>query len=129
MLKVTLRSLFDNIYQLKVDPEKYIQRFVSTDYIQIVDGHQINYFDFIAHIIKQRQDIKDVSFDFIYLIEENNTVASLHRVYATKIVDNKKIISEVHAFFQFKDGLLISCNERTRIIEGSHEDEDLGRRK
>ncbi len=129
MLKDTLKSLLENIYQPQVDPEEYIQKFVSTDYIQIVDGHHINYSDFIAHIIKQRQVIKDVSFDFLYLVEENNCVASLHRVHATKIDTDKKIISEVHAFFQFKEGLLISCNERTKIIQGSTEDEDLGRRK
>ena len=129
MLKEALRSLFENIYQPQVDPEKFIQKHVSTNYVQIVDGHRINYSDFVAHIIKQRLVIKDVSFNFIYLIEENDSVASLHRVLATKIDDNKKIISEVHAFFQFKDGMLMSCNERTKIIQGSHEDEDLGRRK
>ena len=129
MLKDTLRSLFENVYQPQVDPEKYIQKFVSTDYIQIVDGHHINYSDFVAHIIKQRQVIKDVSFNFICLIEENNCVASLHRVHATKIEDNKRTIAEVHAFFQFKEGMLMSCNERTKTIQGSPEDEDLGRRK
>ncbi|OQY11679.1 MAG: hypothetical protein B6I31_04450 [Desulfobacteraceae bacterium 4572_19] len=129
MLKDTLKSLLENIYQPQVDPEEYIQKFVSTDYIQIVDGHHINYSDFIAHIIKQRQVIKDVSFDFRYLIEENNYVASLHRIHATKIDTNKKIIAEVHAFFQFKEGILRSCNERTKVIQGSTEDEDLGRRK
>ncbi|HJO94793.1 MAG TPA: hypothetical protein QF753_15450 [Victivallales bacterium] len=129
MLKDILKSLFKNVYQPQVAPEKYIQKFVSTDYIQIVDGHQINYSDFVSHIIKQRQIIKDVFFNFIYLVEEDDCVASLHRVHATKIDDNKKIIAEVYAFFQFKEGMLISCNERTKIIQGSSEDKDLGRRK
>ncbi|MCP4178874.1 MAG: RNA-binding protein [bacterium] len=65
----------------------------------------------------------------MYLVEENDCVASLHRVHATKISNNKKIIAEVHAFFQFKNDMLTSCNERTEIIQGSHEDKDLGRRK
>jgi len=129
MLKDTLKSLLENVYQPHLDPEKYIQKLVSTDYLQIVDGHQINYSDFIAHILKQRKIIKDVSFNFIYLVEEEDCVASLHRVQATKTDGNKKVISEVHAFFQFKNGMLISCNERTKVIQGTDDDEDLGRIK
>ncbi len=129
MLKDSLKSLFENIYQPQVDPEAYIRKVVSTRYMQIVDGHQIDYSDFVAHIIKQRQVIKDVSLDFIYLVEEGDCVASLHRVHATKCEDNKKVIYEVHAFFEFRNGILISCNERTKNLQGTPEDEDLGRRK
>lgn len=129
MSKEILKSMFENIYDPQIDPKEYIQKVVSKTYIQIVDGHQIGYDCFIDHIIKQREIMKDISFDFIYLIEEGINVASLHRVYATKINSNEKIVAEVHAFFQFKDGLLESCNERTRIVKGSREDEDLGRRK
>ncbi|MBK2095824.1 RNA-binding protein [Francisella philomiragia] len=56
-------------------------------------------------------------------------VASLHRVYANMKLDNRKLIAEVHAFFKFDEDMLFSCDERTRIIQGKPEDEDLGRRK
>ncbi len=56
-------------------------------------------------------------------------VASLHRVYANMKLDNRKLIAEVHAFFKFDEDMLVSCDERTRIIQGKPEDEDLGCRK
>ena len=62
-------------------------------------------------------------------IEEGNSVASLHIVYVRKKNSNQEVIVEVHAFFEFDNDILISCDERTRIIQGSKEDEDLGRRK
>ncbi|QIW09296.1 nuclear transport factor 2 family protein [Francisella sp. LA112445] len=128
MLKNILKSLFENIYNPKIDLEQYIATFVSKDYIQVVDGHKINYIDFIEHIKKQREILESISFNFICLVEEGDTVASLHRVYAKK-GNKQEVIAEVHAFFKFKDKMLISCDERTRIIQGSDEDKDLGRRK
>lgn len=129
MLKDILSSIFENVYNPEIDPQQYIEKFVSRDYKQTVDGHKLNYDDFIQHINKQRQVVKDVRFEYIFLAEEENVVASLHRVYATKIASNQPLIAEVHAFFEFADGKLILCDERTRIIQGSKEDQDLGRRK
>ena len=129
MLKDILSSIFENVYNPEIDPQQYIEKFVSRDYKQTVDGHKLNYDDFIQHINKQRQVVKDVRFEYIFLAEEENVVASLHRVYATKIANNQPLIAEVHAFFEFADGKLILCDERTRIIQGSKEDQDLGRRK
>ncbi|WP_150467150.1 nuclear transport factor 2 family protein [Francisella sp. SYW-9] len=129
MLKNYLKSLFENIYNPKVDPEQYISTFVSRNYKQVVDGHRIDYIDFIDHIKKQREIFESISFDFICLVEEGDTVASLHKVYAKKRNSEQEIVAEVHAFFKFKDKMLISCAERTRIIQGSDEDKDLGRRK
>ena len=129
MLKDILRSLFENIYNPQIDPEKYIQKFVSQKYVQIVDGHKINYNDFLEHIKKQREIIRGISFDFIYLIEESDEVASLHRVYLKKKDNDQEVIAEVHAFFKFENSMLVACDERTRIIQGSDEDQDLGRRR
>ncbi|MEY8673814.1 nuclear transport factor 2-like protein [Francisella philomiragia] len=127
--KSLLKSLFENIYNPDIDPEKFIQKFVRLDYKQVVDGHKIDYDGFIEHIKKQREVVESVRFEFIYLVEEGDMVASLHRVYANMKLDNRKLIAEVHAFFKFDEDMLFSCDERTRIIQGKPEDEDLGRRK
>ena len=127
--KSLLKSLFENIYNPDIDPEKFIQKFVRLDYKQVVDGHKIDYDGFIEHIKKQREVVESVRFEFIYLVEEGDMVASLHRVYANMKLDNLKLIAEVHAFFKFDEDMLVSCDERTRIIQGKPEDEDLGRRK
>lgn len=127
--KSLLKSLFENIYNPDIDPEKFIQKFVRLDYKQVVDGHKIDYDGFIEHIKKQREVVESVRFEFIYLVEEGDMVASLHRVYANMKLDNRKLIAEVHAFFKFDKDMLVSCDERTRTIQGKPEDEDLGRRK
>ncbi|AJI56897.1 nuclear transport factor 2 family protein [Francisella philomiragia] len=127
--KSLLKSLFENIYNPDIDPEKFIQKFVRLDYKQVVDGHKIDYDGFIEHIKKQREVVESVRFEFIHLVEEGDMVASLHRVYANMKLDNRKLIAEVHAFFKFDEDMLFSCDERTRIIQGKPEDEDLGRRK
>ncbi|AIT09746.1 hypothetical protein LO80_07055 [Candidatus Francisella endociliophora] len=129
MLKDILKSLFENIYKPEIDPANFIKEFVSPNYRQVVDGHEIDYTGFISHIQKQREMIKSISFGFIYLVEESNKVASLHRVYVKKKDSNQEVVAEVHAFFKFENNLLVACDERTRIIKGSKEDEDLGRRK
>lgn len=129
MLKNLIKSLFEDVYNSQINPKEYLEKFVSKDYKQIVDGHEIDYIDFIEHIQKQREIIESISFDFIYLIEEKDIVASLHRVYLKKKESNQEVIAEVHAFFEFEHNMLISCDERTRILKGSKEDEDLGRRK
>ncbi|MEY8767491.1 nuclear transport factor 2 family protein [Francisella philomiragia] len=127
--KSLLKSLFENIYNPDIDPEKFIQKFVRLDYKQVVDGHKIDYDGFIEHIKKQREVVESVRFEFIYLVEEGNMVASLYRAYANMKLDNRKLIAEVHALFKFDEHMLVSCDERTRIIQGKPEDEDLGRRK
>ena len=48
-------------------------------------------------------------------------MASLHRIKAQIKPDNCEIIAEVHAFFEFKDGMLVSYDERTRIVQGATE--------
>ncbi|AJI75570.1 hypothetical protein BZ13_1370 [Francisella philomiragia subsp. philomiragia ATCC 25015] len=50
--KSLLKSLFENIYNPDIDPEKFIQKFVRLDYKQVVDGHKIDYDGFIEHIKK-----------------------------------------------------------------------------
>lgn len=110
MLKNFLKSLFENIYTPEIDPLEYIQKFVSPSYKQIVDGHDIDYVEFIEHINKQREVVRDVKFKFIFLVEEGDTVASIHRIKAQIKPNNCEIIAEVHAFFEFKDRMLVSCD-------------------
>ncbi|OIN84499.1 RNA-binding protein [Francisella sp. TX07-6608] len=56
---------------------------------------------------------------FLYLVEENYTIASFHRVYASIKPDNSKLIAD----------MLVPCDEDTRIIHGKSKDKDLGHRK
>ena len=127
MLKEKLRYLFAHIYQPDIDPKTLIEQHVSKDYQQVADYHRLDYEDFVSHILKQRELVEEVGFDFLHLVEEGNCVASLHQVSAVKKATGKKIKGELHAFFHFDQaGKIISCNERTQILEGDKADQNLG---
>ncbi|MBK2125645.1 nuclear transport factor 2 family protein [Fangia hongkongensis] len=124
MLKEKLKYLFESAYLPETDVDKLIHDCVDKSYQQYVDGHTLNFAGFLEHVKKQRELVKSVRFEFKYLVEEGDMVASLHQVSALKN-DGSEILAEVHAFFSFKNGLLIGCDERTRILQGEKTDEAL----
>lgn len=70
MLKNLIKSLFENVYNSQINPKEYLEKFVSKDYKQIVDGHEIDYIDFIEHIQKQREIIESISLTLYTLLKK-----------------------------------------------------------
>lgn len=125
--KQLIQNCFRDIIENMQATEKECGQYMSKDYIQKVDGKTLTYLDFIKHVKAQKQTLKSVKIIFDDILTQGNKVATHHRAYAIK-KDNTEVEAEVIAFFEIKDGKIISCKELTRLVKGQSSDQDLGSR-
>lgn len=105
--------------------ESVISRYFSPDYVQYVDGQVLNYQDFLKHMAKQKTMLKSAIVSVERCIAEGNAVSTVHHVQAAK-KDGSVIEAKVIAHFHLKDGRIVLCDELTKILKGSKEDQNLG---
>lgn len=127
MLKEKLKKIFNTIYLPETNINQLIEDNFSKKYIQRVDSVTLNYDQFVQHVHLQRKVVENVKITFLHLVEEGNTLASMHLVEAKK-KDGSQLKAKIVAVFQFENNKLILCDELTYMIEGSESDRDLGRR-
>ncbi len=112
------------IEDMQVEDQTY-ETYFSKDYIQYVDGKTLNYTEFVNHMKAQKTILASASVSFRYIIVEGDTVATLHFVDALKR-DGTSLRVQVNAVFKIKDHQFILCDELTRLVQGSKEDENVG---
>jgi hypothetical protein len=125
--KDLIREAFAQIIESPNPDITTYRKYFSPDYQQRVDGKVLNFAGFIRHMNAQKKVLKRVRVTFRHLVAENNKVASLHIVDAEKF-DGSTIQAQVNAIFEIEDGKVVLCDELTRLLKGSREDEDLGSR-
>ncbi|AXH61202.1 MULTISPECIES: nuclear transport factor 2 family protein [Providencia] len=103
------------------------RQYFSDKYIQVVDGKQIDFNEFIAHLQVLKQATESIVITIKSIAEGDGCVHTQHLAKATK-KDGSISEFEVFACFQIEDGKIIRCEEMTRMIKGSSQDEDLGSR-
>ena len=102
----------------------YFQSQSSTCH-QWVDGHELDFDGFVAHLKAQRQRIESVKFTFKSVVEQGDKVATIHLIDAvTK--DSHPVKGKVVAQFTFEDGKIVNCEELTYFSEAREQDRDLG---
>lgn len=123
--KQLIKDAFSQIVESTSADEKVIADFFHPKYQQYVDGQQLDYSDFIQHMIVQKGVISNTVVNFKNIVAEDELVFTNHEVIATK---NDGSIIKVHilAEFTIADGKIIRCDELTRIIQGSAEDSKIG---
>lgn len=126
-LKSQLRATFQAVFESNDFNPQVISQYFDQAYIQVVDGKELNYDQFIDHIRTLKKNLFNVRIDFKHLIEEQDQVASVHFASGTKS-NGAHVKAQVIAYFQFKGNKIIYCNELTRMIIGEQGDEDLGSR-
>ncbi|BAU74690.1 nuclear transport factor 2 family protein [Metapseudomonas furukawaii] len=125
--KQRIFDLFHDLVQAEtLDPEK-VADYLDPDYQQRVDGVLLDYQGFIAHMHRQKEAIARVEVEFLCLVAEGNVVFSNHQVHALTR-DGRRVVVKVIAQFELKQGRLLRCDELTRLVSGTQEDEDLGSR-
>jgi len=123
--KKFIQEVFKQVFETSGVSEKVIAQYFSSNYQQWVDGHKLNYDDFIAHIKAQQSRVARVSIHFKSLVAEGNKVASIHLIDAVTKA-GKPVKGRVMAQFTLEDGKITACEELTFIQEASEEDQDLG---
>lgn len=123
--KIVLRKAFKAIFESDNVDEAIIAHYFSPDYIQWVDGHELDYSGFINHLKAQKMRVARVNIDFKSLVAEGNKVASIHLIDAMTR-DGHPVIGKVVAQFTFKEGKILACEELTFIQHAREEDKNLG---
>ncbi|MCE3269561.1 MAG: hypothetical protein K0R49_1815 [Burkholderiales bacterium] len=123
------KNLIKNIFKLGLESPELnldkISQLISHDYVQYVDGHKLQYGDFIKHLQAQRKIVAKIQVKFISILAENDKVSTHHIVTVYKR-DGSISEFEVFSVFTIRNNQVIQCNELTRLISGNPKDHDLG---
>ncbi|EKT66551.1 TPA: nuclear transport factor 2 family protein [Providencia alcalifaciens] len=111
----------------KLGDLEVIKQYFSSDYVQVVDGKQIDFTLFYAHMRALQEATENISIEIKSIAEGKNCVHTQHIARAVK-KDGSTSEFEVFACFQLMNGKIIRCEELTRMLAGSKHDNDLGSR-
>lgn len=123
--KNLLKEMFQQVFTYPDNLEDLINHYVHPDYRQYVDDKVLTREGLLNHLLAQKDIIEQVDFDYAQLIEEGNTVASIHYVEAKK-KDGGLVKAKVIAMIKFQDNQLLSCHELTKLLAGDEQDHELG---
>ncbi|WP_340620276.1 nuclear transport factor 2 family protein [Xenorhabdus siamensis] len=105
-----------------------IEEYFTKNYVQVVNGNELNFNDFISHINLLKETLISTKVNILSIAENENNVHTHHIVKAIK-KDGEHVEFEVFARFLINESKIIRCYELTRKISGSEQDDDLGSRK
>jgi hypothetical protein len=108
--------------------ENQIARYFSPEYQQVVDGKSLDYRGFVEHMALLKSLTKAMKVSILAMACEENTVLTHHHVRVEKQKGQQSEI-EVLARFTLSAGLIVRCDELTRLVSGAHDDHDLGSRR
>ncbi len=108
--------------------EATISQYYSQDFIQRVDGHTLNYHDFVNHMKALRDVFDTLKITIERCMIQGNSYFTIHRADGVK-KNGEKVVARVIAYYEVKDGKITLCDELVKILVGEKEDEDLGSRK
>ncbi len=108
--------------------ERRIARYFSPDYQQVVDGQLLDYPGFVEHMQCLKTLTTTMTVSLLASVCEGNTVFTHHHVRVLKR-DGEQSDIEVMARFTLSAGLILHCDELTRLISGAADDQNLGSRR
>ncbi|WP_277640849.1 hypothetical protein [Wolinella succinogenes] len=126
--KELIVALFRDLLEAPVLDLSLVERYVSPDYVQMVDGAILDYSGFIEHLKKQKEIVKSMKVEFLALVQEGEIVFSNHVVKVEK-KDGSYLEVKVIAQFTLFENRLIRCDELTRLLLGDKKDQDIGSRR
>lgn len=105
--------------------EKILETFFAPNYHQTVNGIELDYTQFVAHLSQLRQLTTAMELNILAIAQQEDKVLTHHLVDVSK-KNGGHALTEVFASFTVDNGLIIGCQELTRLIEGQAEDTYLG---
>lgn len=107
--------------------ERKIKNYFSSIYQQIVDGHKLEYADFLSHMKTLKLATSRIIINIKSIAAEGDTVFTHHFVKVENSQDGNSEF-EVFACFTLSSGKIIRCEELTRMLSGKPVDLDLASR-
>jgi limonene-1,2-epoxide hydrolase len=105
--------------------EEIISQYFSPHYIQHVDGHHLNYQDFVQHMVVQKSLLDSIKVCIEHCVIEGNAICTVHRVDAIK-KNGEKIAIKVISYFEVENKKIILCDELTHLLEGDEMNQNIG---
>lgn len=97
------------------DAKEVIDRHISPDYVQIMNGSRLEYDDVVAHVRHIRATLASGTIEVHEAVQDGDVIADRHTMTAT-YVSGKKFAGSVYAFAQLgSDGRIIRVNEISQI--------------
>ncbi len=123
------RNFFEKVFKEVIEnldaDEHTISQYFSPYYTQYVDGHKLNYEDFVQHMMVQKSLLTSAKVTIEHCVIEGNAICTVHKVDAIKKNGNK-IAVKVIAYYEIEDDKIILCNELTYLLKGEEEDLNIG---
>lgn len=124
-MKSYIKKVFEDVIENMSADEKVISKYFSPNYIQCVDGHTLDYQDFIQHMKKQKNLINSAKVTIDHCVAEENRICTVHQVDVCK-KNGEHIIAKVIAYFELEEGKIVFCDELTKLLKGDKEDHNIG---
>ncbi|AMO47061.1 SnoaL-like domain-containing protein [Kosakonia oryzendophytica] len=105
--------------------EAKIRAFFSPQYRQYVDGESLDFHGFVDHMARLKQLTHAIEVTIIAIAHADQEVLTHHRVVVSKKAGGQSHV-DVLAHFTLQDGMIIRCEELTRLIQGPEGDRSLG---
>lgn len=127
MNKQIFEKAFKAILEAPEVNEKDIEKYFAKDYVQRVDGKEINYPQFVQHMVTLKKSLEYLTVT-IQSIAQDDDVIFTHHTLRGATHAGKEVSGEVIAEFRFRNDQIYYCNELTRMTDGHAEHGDLGSR-
>ena len=121
-----LRRLFAALVDPAAKPEQFAE-LLTPDYIQRVDGKELDYAGFISHIEALQANLSSADITFEHIVTDGLSAATVHSVQAVK-TNGQRSRFKVIAYYRFRGKRVCLIDELTHLIEGDAADRDLGSR-
>lgn len=121
-----LRRMFDAFTDPTTRPEAFAE-LLTPDYIQRVDGKELDYAGFLAHTAALQASLKSASVTFEHVVTDGLSAATVHIADAVK-ANGERMRLKVIAYYQFRGDRISLVDELTHLLEGADQDRDIGSR-
>jgi ketosteroid isomerase-like protein len=124
------RALVEGAFASLLDPQQdaeALSRYFAPNYVQIVDGKQLDYDGFIDHARTLKKSLRRGRATIETIIVDGSIIADIHVIDAEK-TNGDTIRMKVIAFFTVAGGKIVHVDELTHMLRGAAEDQDMGSR-
>lgn len=119
-----LKNIWESVYDVDKDVCEVVKKYFHPNYTQCINGVEMNFDNYISHVIEQKKNMKINKIDYMHIVEDGNEVFALYCPRGTNN-DGLLVEAEVIAYFQFEEQKLKRIHGQVRLVEGSLSDVDM----
>lgn len=119
-----IRDMFATFTHFDADLDALLG-FMTPDYRQFVDGHEMTLNAFQTHAHALRANLSRLEIDIQHIVCEGDKAATVHLARVTRLSGEESLIKVV-AFYQFREERICLVDELTHLLKGADKDQALG---